>query len=246
MIVKKLLQIITVTKDDLEGVAATVQSTRSLRAFQNVGQIIVDSSNDATKGKVGELISGQNRLEYCWQPPSGISSAFNLGIVKANAEWVWCLNGRDEVHPDLDANLLLQLLSCSRGDAMIFQIEYMNSDKPPRIRPPLPLLWPPMYPNWIPHPGTFIRTSVFERFGTFDPSFKIAMDTDLWMRVFGENIVVDMISIPVVHYDLGGVSATDYVGRDLEVRRIFRKNIRKLAGMWLSRGIHLFNSYRKK
>lgn len=243
---KNLLEIITVTKDDLEGVAATVRSTRSLRAVHNVSQIVVDSSANAIKDKVSELLVGEKNLEYCWQAPCGISTAFNLGIESTNAEWVWCLNGRDEVHPDMDTSLLLHILDSSRADVIIFQIEYMSSKVPPRLRPPLPLLWPPMYPNWIPHPGTFIRARLFERYGVFDPSFKIAMDTDLWMRLFSQNILVDMISIPVVHYDLNGISATDHVGREREVRRIFRKNIGKLAKMWLARGIHLFRAYTKR
>jgi hypothetical protein len=53
---KPILDIITVTKDDLEGVAATILSTRKLRACLGVRQIIVDSSSGLISEKVKDLL----------------------------------------------------------------------------------------------------------------------------------------------------------------------------------------------
>ena len=239
---KPILNLITITKDDLEGIEATILSTKKLRACNGVKQIIVDSSDATVSEKVKALLLYEDNLEYIWQEPSGIAAAFNLGVRKLNAKWVWFLNGRDEVHPDLDENFLLQILNASKADVMIFQIEYMGSRLKRKRNPPLWSLWPPMYPNWVPHPGTFIRTSLFEQYGRFDPEFKIAMDTDLWMRLFSENVTVDMLSIPVTLYDIQGVSATNPAARDIEVRRIIRKNIKMLSKKWLFRGMHLFKA----
>ena len=242
---KPLLDIITITKDDLDGVAATVKSTKRLRACPGVSQIIVDSSADPVPIKIKELLVEEKNIEYFWQEPSGIAAAFNMGIKASKSEWAWFLNSRDEVHPDLDTNLLLQILNSSQADVVIFQIEYMSSQLPPRIRPPLWSLWPPMYPNWVPHPATFIRTSLFEQYGVFDTDFKIAMDADLWMRLFSKNVSVDMLSIPVTLYDIHGVSATNPVQTDKEARRIIRKNIGMLVKKWLARGVYLFRAYTK-
>lgn len=37
--------------------------------------------------------------------------------------------------------------------------------------------------NFIPHPATFVRRSLFERAGRFDESIKYAMDSDMWLRL---------------------------------------------------------------
>jgi glycosyltransferase involved in cell wall biosynthesis len=217
---KPLLDIITVTKDDLDGIAATIASTRKLRACAEIRQIIVDSSSAPVAEKVRELLAGEENLEYFWQEPRGISSAFNMGISHSTADWTWFINGRDMVHPDLVESLLLQIINLSTADVLIFQIELLQA----RIqvkRPPLWAIWPPIY--WVPHPATLIRTKLFEQYGTFNNEFKIAMDADLWMRIFSKDICVDMISIPVVLYDQNGVSSTNCPATRLEARKIIRR-----------------------
>jgi SAM-dependent methyltransferase len=238
-----LLDIITVTKDDPSGVAATVASTRKLRTHVGVKQIIVDSSSELTAKEIKASLATEQNLTYLWQKPAGIAAAFNLGIQASNAKWAWFLNGRDEVYPGLDTDMLLRLLGASQAEVMIFQIEYMGGKLNRAKHPPLWALWPPLYPNWIPHPGTFIRQSLFEQYGVFDTNYKIAMDGDFWIRLFSKDTTVDILSIPVVLYDLNGVSATDHSVRDKEARRIFRRNIGVFALKWLSRGWHLLKSY---
>lgn len=239
---KRLLSIITATKDNLDGVAATIASTKKLRSRSGVRQIVVDSSSETVAAKVKELLAGEENLDYVWQTPSGIASAFNLGISHSSADWLWFLNGGDAVHPDLVESLLVQILKSTQAGIVIFELEYMQT----RLRvghPPLWALWPPLYGNWVPHPATLISAKLFEQFGVFDTSYKIAMDADWWMRVFSENVVVDMSSIPIVLYDQYGVSSINHVDTGKEAARIFSSNFRRLARMWLNRGVRLFRAY---
>lgn len=237
-----LLDIITVTKDDLGGVAATIASTRKLRACAGVRQIVVDSSSEPVAVKVRELLAGEESLDYFWQEPGGIASALNLGISHSTADWLWCLNGKDVVHPGLVENLLWQILNSTQAGIVIFELEYMQSRSRPG-HPPLWALWPPIYGNWVPHPATIVRTKLFEQYGVFDTSYKIAMDADWWMRVFSKNVVVDMLSMPIALYDEHGVSSTSLSDTGKEAERIFSNNFRRLVRMWLARGMHLFRAF---
>jgi len=239
---KLLLDIITVTKDDLVGVTATIDSTRKLRACAGVRQIVVDSSSKQVAAKVRKLVVGEGNLDYFWQEPNGIASAFNLGISHSTADWLWFLNGKDAVHPELVENLFLQILSSTQAGIVIFELEYMQSGSRAG-HPPLWALWPPMYGNWIPHPATIVRAKLFEQYGVFDTSYKIAMDADWWMRVFSKNVVVDMLSIPIVLYDEHGVSSKNLIDTGKEAERIFSNNFRRLVRMWLARGAHLFRAF---
>jgi hypothetical protein len=239
---KPTLAIITVTKDDPDGVAATIASTRKLRACAGIRQIVVDSSSEPLAAKVRVLLAGEENLDYVWQEPDGIASAFNLGISRSTADWFWFLNGGDAVHPDLMENQLLQILSSTQAGIVIFELETMQS-RVRRGHPPLWALWPPLYGNWVPHPATIVRAKLFEQFGVFDTSYKIAMDADWWMRVFSKNVVVDMLSIPIVLYDEHGVSSKNLIDTGKEAERIFSNNFRMLVRMWLARGAHLFRAF---
>lgn len=235
---KPTLDIITVTKDDPEGVAATILSTRKLRACPGVRQIIVDSSSEPASAKIKELLLGEQCVDYLWQEPGGISAAFNLGVSTAKADWVWFLNGRDEAHPELNADFFMQTLDSSKAGIVIFQLEFMQSGIVLQ-RPPLWGLWPPLY--WVPHPATLIRTQLFREYGTFDESFKIAMDGDMWMRFFSKDVGVDMLSIPVVLYDQHGVSSTNLVDTRKEAARIVNNNFELLVKTWVGRGTYLLS-----
>lgn len=237
---KSSLDIISVTKDDPDGVVATIASTKKLRNCAGVRQIVVDSSSAAVAEKIQALCDSEENVEYSWQEPSGISAAFNAGIKASRADWIWFLNGGDQVFQELDTNLLLGILGFTNAEVLIFQIELMQSRE--RLKhPPLWAVWPPIY--WVPHPATFIKAVLFENYGVFDNDFRIAMDGDLWMRMFSRNIVVDMLSIPVVLYDQNGVSSNNTIGAEIEVKRIIKKNISLLLKMWMNRGRYIFRLF---
>lgn len=235
---KNILDIITVTKDDPEGLAASIVSTKPLRCLAGVRQIVIDGSNESIADEIKARLSGENNIEYVRQEPCGIARAFNLGIERANAEWLWFLNGRDEAHPKLNPDLLLQILNASQAGLIVFELEWMQSGGR-QVHPPIWALWPPIYGNWVPHPATLIRSGLFEQYGGFNPDYKIAMDGDLWFRLFSKPITVDMLSIPIVLYDETGVSSSAAVETGKEAKRLILDNAGMLVKMWLARGLHL-------
>ena len=85
----QLLNIITVTKDDFDGVEVTIRSTEKIRKHQNVTQFIIGSSEGETKEKVRALADSADNVVYHWLEPVGIAAAFNLGLNHASSEWVW-------------------------------------------------------------------------------------------------------------------------------------------------------------
>ena len=236
---KIMLDIITVTKDDFDGVVSTINSTQNLRAGNEIGQIIVDSSGEKTQEKIKELIKAGQSIEYVWQEPSGIARAFNRGLTASRAEWVWFLNGRDEVHPDLDPHNFLHTLKASKADAIIFELERMQS----RTRykhPPLWAVWPPVF-FWIPHPATIVRRQLFEQYGLFNEKFKIAMDGEIWFRFFSKkDVIVDLLSLPIALYDESGMSSTQRRKTAREGVKIILSNLRMLLKIWFISGIKIF------
>ena len=239
---EKLLNIITVTKDDFNGVAATIESTMYLRSYPSITQIVIDSSKKETKEKIILLAESNENVKYIWQEPTGIATAFNKGLSIVDAEWVWFLNGGDCMHSDAEPDKIIYLLKNSRADAIIFQNEVRGMKNIPK-HPPMWAMWPPLN-SWIPHPATFSRRNLYEQFGNFDESFEIAMDFDFWIRCFSKQVTVDTVSIPLTIYDRYGISSTQVGKTAHEALRAIKKHLWIIIQLWISNGKLIFKAWR--
>ncbi|MFO7606145.1 MAG: glycosyltransferase [Desulfurivibrionaceae bacterium] len=237
----QILNIITVTKNDLAGVTHTIESTKKIRTHPGVKQIIIDSSTDETKTSVKTLAESNNNVEYFWQDPSGISAAFNKGLSLAESEWVWFLNGGDEINNKLDPDIFLYILAKSSANAIIFQIKGVGSDQITR-HPPMWAMWPPFF-AWIPHPSTITRKSLYEKYGNFNTSFEIAMDYEFWLRCFAKETVVDTISIQITDYDNTGISSTQTSKVAKEAIRAIKMHVYEIIKIWFKNGLRMLKAY---
>jgi glycosyltransferase involved in cell wall biosynthesis len=235
-----ILNIITVTKDDIKGLKKTVTSTKKIREEYSICQIIVDSSNSENKKKVINYLQNKKNVKYYWQEPSGVAAAFNFGLKNAEADWVWFLNGGDEVHDGLDTEFFLNLLSRSSSDAIIFQIEYAQSSLISK-HPQMWALWPPLL-SWIPHPSTITRKYLYDKYGIFDESLSITMDYEYWIRCFSKDVTVDLVSIPIAKFDqIGSFSELNQLLK-AEVRKIIIKYLWLILKKWFNNGLILLKS----
>lgn len=196
-----MLEIITVTKDDHEGLKRTLLSVATLRKANLINQLIVDGSSEKIAALNKDLASSLG-VKYFYQHPSGISSAFNFGLDKASSEWVWYLNGGDEFNTDIDPDIIINLLKNSMADMLIFEIMIDNKIT---TRPPLYALWPP-FSVWIPHPGTIVKRKIMVKNHGFDTQYKVAMDADLFFRLLAAGAIADLISIPISRFSTDGIS----------------------------------------
>lgn len=216
----KLLNIITVIKDDFKGFSATMSSTRKIRENYNVDQIIIDSSNEENKKEVEKLCKTEINANYYWQEPKGISAAFNYGINVSNANWLWFINGGDLVNENMCFDCFIKYLEQTGSDAVVFDTAEFKSGY--FKKPPMWSLWPPVS-SWIAHPSTIVKTELFKKFGYFDENYKIAMDYELWLRFFSKNINVDLVSIVIALFNREGISYQLNKTTRKEVARIIRK-----------------------
>ncbi len=200
------LSIISITKDDFEGINKTISSISSLFDYTTVGQYIVDSSNELISNKIKSISNSKNNIEYYKVPPSGISNAFNYGIDNVKGDWLWFLNGGDELLSQENGELMLRVIEKSSADIVIFKTAYGDS-LTEREFPPMWLQWPPIS-SWIPHPSMIIRKKLFDKYGKFNPKYKGVMDFDLWLKMTSGDTKIDIISIPLVKFDVNGYSST--------------------------------------
>lgn len=199
-----MLHIISVCKDNVDGIRRTIQSTQKLREISGVYQIIIDSSNDINAAAIKEISLSGKSIEYYQQQPAGIAQAFNFGIEKSDAGHLWFLNGGDIVHPEADCELLIKIVNKTIADFIIFQLLYEESGIIPEF-PPLWLHWPTIG-GWIPHPSVICKKEVFNKYGNFNPRYRTSMDYDYWLRIFSKDVKVDFISFPIAVFNEDGIS----------------------------------------
>jgi len=237
----KNLTIISITKDDLEGVYATIESTRQLREQSNIEQIIIDGSSHLNAQSIGNFLQKEINTRHIKFPASGISRAFNYGISESSNEWLWFLNGGDKLFSSENGKLMLQIIEKSTADIVIFKIAY-GEQLTERDFPPLWLQWPPIS-AWIPHPSLIIKKELFNKYGFFDENYNGVMDFDRWLKMTSSNVKVDMISIPLVLFDVNGFSSTQTQHIAKECLKSIRKNSLLIFKTLLKRNWLLFNDY---
>jgi glycosyltransferase involved in cell wall biosynthesis len=195
------LSIVTITKDDADGLYKTLVSAASLRAA-GAEHLVVDGGSvpAAIHQPAGFVGSG---VVFA-RPARGVTDAFNAGLAESKGEWVWFLNGGDRVDERLSPEFLFTLLHNSQADVIIGGITY-DGTTDLRVHFPLAKQWPPLA-AWIPHPSTIIRKSLFDRNGPFDTKYRIAMDYEWWLRALNRDTQVDVLAVPFARFAAGGIS----------------------------------------
>ncbi len=198
-----ILTIVTITKDDSDGLARTLSSSKYWHSM-GVEHVIVDGGGDAAAGPSKSINWDMDKFRVLSQKSQGIAAAFNEGLAVANGEWVWFLNGGDAIHEDLDPAWLLSLLSRTQAQVITGTLHF-DGERVPRVMPHLSYQWP-LISCWLAHPATLVRRDLLLAAGGFDIRWRIAMDYDLWLRLLSPGVAVDVLSVPFARFDVGGVS----------------------------------------
>ena len=222
-----LLTIVTATKDGFEGLKKTIDSTKN---YRNLGssQVIVDGNREEDSSKIKEYANKEG-VSYFWQKPQGIYGAFNFGLSKVESKWIWYLNGGD-LALNGNESIVWSVLEKSNSDIVSFQIK---TDDRLYERPPFAQMYPPVY-NWIPHPGTIVKSDSLRKIGGFDEKFKVAGDGNVWFKMLNSNASMDIISIPVAHFTAGGRSS-NLIKTKQEQKMVVKNNFLKTLGILMRR-----------
>ena len=126
---------------------------RKATLIENVGGGISRAMNAGIEAATGDVIAHLHSDDYYAHPK--VLSYVVSALTRANAAWLFgrCLT-------DIDGKVLPE------GFAI-----------PPYSYRRL------LKGNFIPHPATFVRRSLFKQAGGFDERIKYAMDYDLWLRL---------------------------------------------------------------
>ena len=151
--------------------------------IRDIEYIFVDGgSEDGTLERIAQV---PGNVKVLHNIRGGIARAMNEGIHAATGDVIAHLHSDDYyVHPEVLSHVTQALEKT--GAAWLFG-RCLSDIEGERVPESYVI---PRYSyrrllkgNFIPHPSTFVRRSLFERVGVFDESIKYAMDYDLWLRL---------------------------------------------------------------
>lgn len=223
------ISVITVAYNSAKTIADTLDSV-AMQTHADIEHIVVDgASSDETLSMVRSHRNPGIRLFS--EPDKGIYDAMNKGFALATGEVIGFLNSDDFY---ADASVLEKVAEVFRDEtveASFADLVYVSQDNRRVMRywKSRPFVKGDFARGWCPaHPTFYVRRSVMERLGMFDPTYKLAADMEFMMRYL-EHGKVRAAYIPhvLVRMRLGGATNQSWkniVQQNQEIFAALRRN----------------------
>jgi glycosyltransferase involved in cell wall biosynthesis len=222
--------IITAVYNNADTITDALESVLS-QTHDDIEYIVVDgASTDGTK----EIIEGykEHIATFISEPDKGIYDALNKGITNATGDII-CFLHSDDIYANNDViKKANELLEQSGADSIYGDLVYVqksNVEKIVRYWKSGDFTLTKLKRGWMPpHPTFMVKRSVYEEYGGFDTSFRIAADYDTVLRFLGvQGISTSYLPQVMVKMRLGGESnksLTNLKKKTLEDLKALRKN----------------------
>ena len=227
------ISIITATFNSGKTVGDTFMSVLN-QTYNDNELIVVDGgSKDDTVDILRhyELIFN-GRMKWISEPDRGIYDAMNKGIAMATGDVVGILNSDDFYTSNGILRKVAITMQDKNIDAVYGDVHYVHdNDLGKCVRyyssKPFRRVW--MRFGFMPaHPSFYCRREVYERYGTFDLSYKVAADFECLLRlIFVHRIRTKYLPVDFVTMRTGGASTQGFASHKQIMRDhqlAFKKN----------------------
>lgn len=210
-----ILSIITINRNNASGLEKTMRSVLSQNR-DDFEYIVVDgASTDESKEVILRYAEGFGaRLKWVSEPDKGIYNAMNKGIGMASGTYLHFLNSGDSLVSDDVIERMCDALLRNGNPPVLYGnlIKFTPGGKVFRDRcfegKEISLLG--FYRGSLNHPSSFIRKSLFDKYGLYDENLKIVSDWKWFLQVivFGNEKPV-YADCDVTLFDMTGISGTN-------------------------------------
>lgn len=216
------LSIITINYNNANGLEKTMNSVID-QTWVDYEFIIIDGgSSDAS---IDLIKKNAEKITYwCSEKDNGIYDAQNKGIDIAKGDYCLFLNSGDHLFNNavlqkvFSNNLTADIIGCD----MVFDYGTKQIEK----QQPNSISFFYMMETSIWHPATFIKRSLFQKFGKYNLKYTIAADYDFFLNVLTvNNVTYAHQNVVLSVFDTNGASSDiDYI---LNTRKAERLTIQK-------------------
>lgn len=209
------ITIITTTYNSCKTIRDTIESVLK-QTHTDIEYVIKDGgSKDSTIDICREYEPKfAGRMKIISGPDKGLYDAINIGMENATGEIIGILNSDDFFHRDDILETINRAfeedesLDGVYGDAkVVAENDLTKTVRYTRAKTFKP--WMFKIGLMPPHPSFYARKECFEKYGYYNPNFKIAADFDLMTRfMLVKKIKTAYLPLPVLTMRDGGMSAT--------------------------------------
>lgn len=203
-----MIDIITINKDNREGLEKTINSVINQTFFDMVNFIIIDGdSNDGSK----ELIEEYNDRLFYWvsEKDNGIYNAMNKGLEASVSPYLLFLNSGDYLSEN---NVLERVFPYLDGTDIIYGNEWKVNERYKGA-------YEAKYPNKLdesffrrtslPHQSTFIKRELLIKH-PYSEDYKIISDWKFFIEAFRNGCTFKHMPFIVSVYDCSGFSFQNF------------------------------------
>lgn len=220
------ISVITAAYNSGATIADTIESVLA-QTHKDLEYIIIDGASTDNSMEIVRRFEPrfEGRLRYISEPDKGIYDAMNKGIAMATGDVIGILNSDDFF---TSTDVLERVNRAIEGvDAIYADVHYVDSaDIHTSVRYYSSGGFRPwmMRMGFMPaHPTFYCRREVYDRYGLYDPEFRVAADFELLLRIiFRGHISTRYVADDFVTMRTGGASSSGFTSH----RRILRDHLK--------------------
>lgn len=178
--------------------------------YPHVELFVVDGAS--TDGTVEILQANTRTVAWSSAPDRGVFQAWNKALRQAQGDWI-CFLGADDYFWSLQvlSEMAPRLDSAYTDGVHIVYGQVGAITQTGDLRRLIGLPWEAVRDRmqWemcIPHPGMFHHRTLFERYGLFDESYRVAGDYDFLMRELRDGVARFVPEVITTAFQDGGIS----------------------------------------
>jgi glycosyltransferase involved in cell wall biosynthesis len=226
------VSIITVCYNRADTIRDTFESVLS-QTYSDFEYIVVDG---ASQDNTVEIIKQyeplfQGRMHWISEQDKGLYDAMNKGLKKATGEFIALINSDDLICDSHAIEKVVNIFQSDKTlDAVYADIFYVSQKDTSKIIRTWNVGTQKLFrTGWHPaHPALYIKKDVYDKYGLFNPDYKLAADFELMLRFIDRyKIKIDYIPEFFVKMRLGGEtnkSLKNIYKQNVECIKAFKEN----------------------
>lgn len=217
------ISIITIVYNGVQEIEATIMSILG-QNYPELEYIIIDgASKDGTQGVIEKYLP--QIAYFVSEKDLGISDAFNKGIKRATGDLIGLINAGDILAPNALAHISKAYCDfLKKNKQFVFHGNIQMGIPAGNVYRPFDLRTF-SYQMAVWHPTSFVSRNVYDIF-QYRTDFKIAMDYDLFSRLYAHGVAFSHINETLVLMDTRGLSNQNAILGFKEVMHASRINLK--------------------